>query len=61
MVPFYGNKAQPYFRYLEVLLRRASMGQLLHSDHLQSFITNPDAAPSGGAILPAEQYTDTRG
>ncbi|KAI1726140.1 membrane-associated apoptosis protein domain-containing protein [Ditylenchus destructor] len=46
--------------YLEVLLRRASMGQLLHSDHLQSFITNPDAAPSGGAILPAEQYTDTR-
>lgn len=39
-----------------MLLRKASVGQLIYSDHHQSFIGN-----GGEAILAAERYTDCRG
>uniref|UniRef100_A0A915DJ47 Membrane-associated protein Hem n=1 Tax=Ditylenchus dipsaci TaxID=166011 RepID=A0A915DJ47_9BILA len=45
--------------YLEVLLRKASIGQLLYSDHLQSFVSNSSTDHSG-TLLAAEQYTDCR-
>lgn len=47
-----------YFRYLEVLLRRASTGQLIYSDHLQVFIANTDTPQ---VPFTAERYTDARG
>lgn len=43
--------------YLEVLLRKASIGQLLYSEHLKSFIGSSELVPLPFA---PEQYTDTR-
>ncbi|KAL3082186.1 hypothetical protein niasHT_037824 [Heterodera trifolii] len=52
--------------YLEVLLRKASTGQLLYSDHLQAFVTSEQpqqqqqSATTGAGALFAESYTDPR-
>uniref|UniRef100_A0AC34GYP1 Nck-associated protein 1 n=1 Tax=Panagrolaimus sp. ES5 TaxID=591445 RepID=A0AC34GYP1_9BILA len=43
--------------YLEVLLRKASICQLVYSEHLRSFISASDVVPLQFA---PEQYTDTR-
>lgn len=43
--------------YLEVLLRKASIGQLMLSEHLKSFIGSSELVPLPFA---PEQYTDTR-
>lgn len=45
---------------MEVLLRRASMGQLIYSDHFQSFIGNTEVTASN-ITFAAERYTDVRG
>lgn len=45
---------------MEVLLRRASMGQLIYSDHFKCFIENTETNFLN-MTFPSERYTDLRG
>ncbi|KAI6226267.1 hypothetical protein M3Y99_01310400 [Aphelenchoides fujianensis] len=53
-----------YSKFYCDLLHRASLGQIVYSDHLREFITNTDGPPASSAASPLDyapdQYTDTQ-
>lgn len=53
----YLNLCSTQFRYLEVVLRRMSTGQILFSPHFAALIANPDYQQT----FSPDQYTDNRG